>query len=103
MLTDLKKICINSLVKVVDNGNVYDLLYAADIFNSYKLAETCRNFIAEHFDTFWDDPEFIEFMKTSSKEFLNNMKNSIEEYLCHYGYKYKWEKIEMHWEIMFNK
>ncbi len=81
--------------------NVYDILLAAELFGSYQLSETCLNLLASHIEELWNTEQFVTLLHEFPKELRTRVKDSIEDYLVHYGQTPRWEEIEQQWEVLF--
>jgi len=103
LMTGLKHLCVLFLCRQVNMDNVYDILYAAEIFGSYRLSETCLALLAENIHELWESEDFIEYLRGCPLELQKRVKNSIEEYLVHYGQTPRWEQIEQQFDALVLK
>lgn len=105
LLPELKRLCVNHLIKQINEDNMFEYLHCAEVFNIYRLSESCLEKIAENFEVIWMKPDLKVFLEEISNpmEMEIKIKEAVEEHLCHYGQKQKWLKIEELWDQLLER
>jgi hypothetical protein len=89
LLPQLKKMCVNQLVRLLTLDNVFAYLYAADVFQASKLRDACYDLIEPNIEKVYKSAELEEFLVEGDKEAVTHLKHVIEDYEEHL----EWSKL----------